>query len=126
MGDRYPFQAKGHDGKSRQEGRKAGQIYEACSAKIRMYRMVLKEGRFDENVHHCSVISYKPEEECLYLIAEDTELTEFSQDGKYECRIKAPDGEETCMGVITDRYWNKSGRILKFRIKNGFYKNLVN
>lgn len=101
-------------------------MYKECSAKVRMYCMILKEGRFDEKIHHCRVISYKPEEECIYLIAEDTELTEFSLDGNYECRIKVPDGEDTCMGVIKERYWNKAGRILKFQIKNGFYKNLVN
>ena len=50
-------------------------MYKECSAKVRMYCMILKEGRFDEKVHHCRVISYKPEEECIYLIAEDTELS---------------------------------------------------
>ena len=88
-------------------------MYEGCQADIRMNRMVLKEGRFDEKVHHCHIITYKPEEECIYLVAEDTEVTEFSLDGNYECRIKLSEG-------------NKAGKGLKFQIKNGFYKNLVN
>ena len=101
-------------------------MYEGCQADIRMNRMVLKEGRFDEKVHHCRIITYKPEEECIYLVAEDTEVTEFSLDGNYECRIKLSEGDTACIGSIVERYWNKAGRVLKFRIKNGFYKNLVN
>ena len=101
-------------------------MYEGCLADIRMSRMVLKEGRFDAKVHHCSIITYRPEEECIYLIAEDTDITEFSLDGNYECRISQSEGETACIGAIRERYWNKSGRVLKFQIKNGFYKNLVN
>ena len=101
-------------------------MYEGCRADIRMNRMVLKEGRFDEKVHRCSIITYKPEEESIYLIAEDTDITDFSLDGNYECRIGTSEGEMACMGAVVERYWNKSGRILKFKIKNGFYKNLVN
>ena len=101
-------------------------MYEGCRADIRMSRMVLKEGRFDAKVHHCSIITYRPEEECIYLIAEDTDITEVSLDGNYECRISQSEGETACIGAIRERYWNKSGRVLKFQIKNGFYKNLVN
>ena len=101
-------------------------MYEGCQADIRMNRMVLKEGRFDAKVHHCSITMYRPEEECIYLVAEDTEITEFSLDGNFECRSNTPEGEIACIGAITERYWNKAGRVLKFQIKNGFYKNLVN
>ena len=31
-----------------------------------------------------------------------------------------------CSITIRERYWNKVGRIVKFQIRNGFYKNLVN
>ncbi len=88
--------------------------------------MVLKEGRFDAKVHHCTIITYRPEEECIYLIAEDADITEFSLDGNYECRISEAQGETACIGAVRERYWNKAGRVLKFQIKNGFYKNLVN
>ena len=101
-------------------------MYEECRADIRMNCMVLKEGRFDEKVHHCRIITYIPEEECIYLVAEDTDITEFSLDGNYECRIDTQEGEMACIGAIRERYWNKSGRVLKFQIKNGFCKNLVN
>lgn len=101
-------------------------MYEGCRADIRMNRMILKEGRFDEKIHHCNIITYKPEEESIYLVAEDTEVTEFSLDGNYECRIHTEEGGTVCIGSIIERYWNKAGRVLKFRIKNGFYKNLVN
>ncbi len=106
--------------------REEGSMYEGCRADIRMNRMILKEGRFDEKVHRCNIITYKPEEECIYLVAEDTEVTEFSLDGNYECRIHTEKGNTVCIGSILERYWNKAGRVLKFQIKNGFYKNLVN
>ncbi len=72
------------------------------------------------------IITYKPEEECIYLVAEDTEVTEFSLDGNYECRIHTAEDDTVCMGSIMERYWNKAGKGLKFQIRNGFYKNLVN
>lgn len=101
-------------------------MYEKCQAAIRMERMVLKEGYFDEKVHDCRIITYNPEEECIYLLAEDSELPAFSLDGIYECRIETKEGTIGCKGNITERYWNKLGKVMKYQIKNGFYKNLVN
>lgn len=101
-------------------------MYEECSADIRMTRMILKEGFFDKATYHCSIITYNPEEECIYLLSDETQLPVFSLDGIYECRIDTPKGVIGCSGTIRERYWNKVGRIIKFQIQNGFYKNLVN
>lgn len=100
-------------------------MYEKCSASLRMVRMILKDGYLDEASYPCTVITYDPEEECIYLFTE-TELSTFSLDGIYECRFDGPAGERACTGMLLERYWNRFGNVIKFRIQNGFYKNLVN
>ena len=87
-------------------------MYEECSARLRMVRVILKDGYLDEVSHPCSVIKYRPEEECIYLLT-DNKLSSFSL-------------TLACTGMLLERYWNKSGNVIKFRIQNGFYKNLVN
>lgn len=101
-------------------------MYEECQADIRMNRMILKEGYYDKTTYYCNVITYNPEEENIYLLSGDAKLPVFSLDGLYECKIHTQKGIVSCIGVIEERYWNKMGNIVKFHIKNGFYKNLVN
>ena len=100
-------------------------MYEECSARLRMVRVILKDGYLDEVSHPCSVIKYRPEEECIYLLTEN-KLSSFSLDGIYECQIDTGKGTLACTGMLLERYWNKSGNVIKFRIQNRFYKNLVN
>lgn len=100
-------------------------MYEKCTAALRMVRVILKDGYMDESAYPCSVARYLPGDEYIYLSTEE-ELQVFSLDGIYECRIDGPDGPVACTGMLIERYWNEIGNILKFRIQNGFYKNLVN
>lgn len=101
-------------------------MYEECPADLRMTRVVLQEGLFDETAHHCKVIRYNPEEECIYLMVGKSDITAFSLDGIYECTIASEDGPKWCSGVIRERYLCKIGKVLVFRIQNGFYKNNLN
>lgn len=101
-------------------------MYEDCPAKLKMERMILKDGFFDETVHHCRVIGYLPEKECICFLTGKTELPIFSLDAMYECAVETPGGEIRCEGQIRERYWNRQGRVLIFHIQNGFYKNPVN
>lgn len=101
-------------------------MYRDCPAELRMTRMILSEGYMDEESYPCKVITYHSEEECIYLLTGKTEVTTFSLDGIYECRIKAKDEIVTCSGVIKERYWSKLGKVVVFQIKNGFYKNPLN
>ncbi|MBM6971921.1 hypothetical protein H6A17_12855 [Mordavella massiliensis] len=100
-------------------------MYEKCKARLKMVRVILKDGYLDEASYSCQVIRYQKEEESIYLLTE-TDLPAFSLDGIYECRIDTPDGTVACTGMILERYWNELGNVIKFRIQNGFYKNLVN
>ena len=33
---------------------------------------------------------------------------------------------DSCKGILKERYWNKAGRVMKFKIQNGFYKKVLN
>lgn len=101
-------------------------MYEKCPASLKMTRQILQNGFFDDNAYDCQIITYKPEEERIYLLAKDQELTLFSLDGLYDCLIETEGTELKCNGVIRERYYNKTGKIIVFSVQNGFYKNSVN
>lgn len=77
---------------------------------------------FDETEYLCKIIAYDEEEETLYLVSEEAELTSYSLDGIYECSIENLEDPVICKGIIKERYWNKAGKVMKFKIQNGFYK----
>lgn len=100
-------------------------MYEGCAASLRMLRMILENGSFDEMTHECHVLTYNPQEKCIYLLAEKTDLPVFSLDGIYECTIRTKE-EIKCKGMIRERYYNKLGKVIVMRVRKGFYKNTVN
>ena len=101
-------------------------MYEKCQAVLKMHRMILQNSFWDKTVFQCSVIAYRPEEECLYLLSEEAELTAYSLDGIYECMITDQDNQIVCSGMVKERYWNKLGKVLKIQIQRGFYKKVLN
>ncbi len=100
-------------------------MYEKCPASLRMTRVIVQNGYFDDTIYNCEVITYHPEKESIYLLTGKHELPLFSLDGVYECILEAEE-EIRCEGVIRERYGNKLGRVVVFYVKNGFYKNPVN
>lgn len=101
-------------------------MYERCPASLKMTRLILQDGYYDENTYDCQVITYNSEKESIYLLAGENELPVFSLDGLYECVMVTEQEEVKCIGVIKERYKNKMGGVIEFYIQNGFYKNLVN
>jgi len=101
-------------------------MFEECAATLKMKRVILRDGQPDELVHHCKIIRYIPEKECIYLIVGKADVTSFSLDGIYECSIAAKEEPVSCSGTIRERYWSKAGRVIVFRVENGFYKNNLN
>ena len=97
-------------------------MYEECPALLQMTRTFLEDGEKDEIIHHCKVIRYDPEEENIYLIAGKSDITSFLLDGVYRCTINSEKKEIWCQGVIRERYCNKVGKVLVFRVQNGFYE----
>ena len=101
-------------------------MIEECPAGLRMIRVILKDGLFDDLSYNCKIIRYNPEEESIYLLTGKVDLPTFSLDAVYECTISLPDGPLICSGTIRERYWSKAGRVILFRVENGFYKNNLN
>lgn len=101
-------------------------MFGECSADLRMVRVILKDGFFDDLSYHCKIIRYIEEEESIYLLTGKVDLPTFSLDGIYECTIRTKDGPVVCSGTIRERYWSKVGRVIVFRVENGFYKNNLN
>ena len=79
--------------------------YGGCTAKLRMDRVILEDSFFDETEYLCKIIAY---------------------DEIYECSIEDPKDPVVCKGILKERYWNKAGRVMKFKIQNGFYKKVLN
>lgn len=101
-------------------------MYERCPASLRMKRVILQNGFFNENEYKCQVITYNPQEENIYILMGEDELSLFSLDALYECVMETETEKIVCEGVIKERYFNKSGRIIVLYIRNGFYKNPLN
>lgn len=101
-------------------------MYEGCPADVQMIRTILLDGYQDNTVYHCQIIRYEEERECIYLILEDAELPSMSLDAVYECKIAEPEGITVCQGMIMQRYIDRRGNIIEFKIENGFYKNNLN
>lgn len=101
-------------------------MYEECPADLRMSRVILQEGQIDETEHHCKVIRYNSETECIHLIVGKADITAFSLDGIYECVILNEEEPVWCTGVIRERYWSKNGKVIVFQVQNGFYKKNLN
>lgn len=101
-------------------------MYEECPAVLQMTRTILENGENDEATHHCKVIKYDPKEEIIYLIAGKSDITSFSLDGVYRCTVSSEKKEVWCLGVIRERYCNKIGKVIVFRVQNGFYENNIN
>ena len=62
----------------------------------------------------------------LDLIAGKSDITSFLLDGVYRCTINSEKKEIWCQGVIRERYCNKVGKVLVFRVQNGFYEKNIN
>ena len=101
-------------------------MFEECTAELQMIRVFLDEGQADKDTHLCKVIRYDSQKECIYLLTGKSELPSFSLDGIYECAITSGESVYKCKGTIRERYWCRAGKVIVFRVQNGFYKNLVN
>ena len=77
---------------------------------------------FDETEYLCKIIAYDEEEERRCIWYRKRRNSPLFFDGIYECSIEDPKDPVVCKGILKERYWNKAGRVMKFKIQNGFYK----
>lgn len=97
-------------------------MYEGMPADLKMKKCLLPKGELDEKEYHFEIIKYVPEEERIYLILRNGELTEISLDSIYLCNIVAKGQILLCDGIIKERYKNTKGNICVLQVENGFYK----
>ena len=91
-------------------------------AELYMKKSILIEGIKDTKKVDCCVLKYDPKEESIYLLLDSELLENVSLDGLYECKLYTKNEMITCIGTVKERFQNEHGKILKFQIKNGFYK----
>lgn len=91
-------------------------------AKLCMKKSILMDGKIDSKLLVCSILQYEPKEECIYLVLENDLLQNISLDSIYECEIEVQNELVSCTGTVKERFYNEYGKILRFQIKNGFYK----
>lgn len=92
---------------------------------LKMHTAICQGIEHDDHDYVCELLSYDAMEETLSLILKEDTLTNLSLDAIYECRIKGIDEQLLCTGRITQRYCGAEGKIVRFQIVNGFYKNSI-
>jgi hypothetical protein len=56
------------------------------------------------------------------LVLQEQELEDVLLDAIYHCSIVVNAEEISCTGIVMERFCSAIGKIVKFKIKNGFYK----
>lgn len=92
-------------------------------AELNMRKPLCKGVDMDQKTYLCSILRYDLAKECIYLVLENDSLKEISLDAIYECMIKETEKETImCTGRVIERFHEEKGKIIKFKIENGFYK----
>lgn len=101
-------------------------MYEGYPVELCMTQNILKGDELDQRMHYCKVIEYDEDAEVITLLLRGEGVTVISLDAIYSCKIMDGERYTKCEGRIMERYLNKQGHMLVFKIENGFYKNSVN
>ena len=95
-------------------------MYEGSQVYLHMKKNILANGMTDHTCYQCTIYKYDEENQNIYMILEDEELTRISLDAVYSCDIFAVE-DTSCEGIVEERYNCSQGSMLRFRVKNGFY-----
>lgn len=96
-------------------------MYEGNPVDLQMEKLISADGIFDDSTRKCKVSKYDVEEDYIYLVLSEDELTAISLDAKYRCYISTRTETFCCSGVVKERYRSDDSNMLKFRIEDGFY-----
>lgn len=96
-------------------------MYEGNPVDLQMERIISADGIFDDSARKCKVSKYDVDEDYIYLVLSEDELTAISLDAKYRCYISTRTELLCCSGVVKERYRSDDSNMLKFRIEDGFY-----
>lgn len=92
---------------------------------ITMEKELCTSAKLDEQTYSCELLRYDSRRECLYLEVTSEDLTVFSLDAIYHCKLQSGTEVLACTGRIKERYVQKGRKTIKFEIENGFYKNNI-
>ena len=95
------------------------------SAGIKMKKALGIGAKIDEHTFVCDLLRYDSKRESLYLEVETSDLTMFSLDAIYECKLQSGLSILECTGRIKERYCQGNKKVIKFEIENGFFKNNI-
>ena len=97
-------------------------MYEGSPVELQMNKVVSVEGIYDDATHQCQVYKYDAEEDYIYLLLKENDLTAISLDAKYQCYISTKKEVLSCSGFIKERYQCQYGNMMIFKISDGFSK----
>ena len=89
---------------------------------LKMQKVLCAGTAQDDNIYIGHVFQYDEPCECIYIVLQSGELADVSQDAIYNCKIHSEKEQINCIGRIRDRHNGEAGKMLRFEIKNGFYK----
>ena len=92
---------------------------------IKMKKALCAGAKLDEHTFVCDLLRYDSKRESLYLEVGMSDLTMFSLDAIYECKLQSGSSVLGCTGRIKERYCQGNKKVIKFEIENGFYKNNI-
>ena len=95
-------------------------------AKLKMKKVILDGGVYDDTVYACEMLKYDAENDCIYLVLKEDAIENISLDSIYECTIYQGKEGLKCEGKVCERYCNQEGEILCFQVQKGFYKININ
>ena len=95
------------------------------SVEIKMKKTLCTGAKIDDHTFVCELLRYDSRRESLYFEAGTSDLTMFSLDAIYECKLQSGTSILECTGRIKERYCQGNKKVIKFEIENGFYKNNI-
>ena len=95
------------------------------SVELKMKKALCAGAKIDEHTFVCELLRYDSKRENLYLEVVTFDLTMFSLDAIYECKLQSGLSILECTGRIKERYCQGNKKVIKFEIENGFYKNNI-
>ena len=98
-------------------------MYEEYQVELRMERVISLEGVFNEELYPCRVLRYNAGEDQMQLQLLEGDLRAISLDAIYSCTVLTEEERLSCTGRVKERYRSEKGKILLFRIENGFYSH---
>ena len=91
-------------------------------AELKMKKVLRIGDVLSEVIHKCRLTAYDSKRESIFLELIEGDFQDISLDAIYECSIISEECKSICTGRVKERYCDESGKIIRLKIENGFYK----